>query len=114
MDTSNPVMGSHLSSLFENSRKHKKEMGDDFLLVEHFVLAFMSDKRFGKQLFKNLQLSELALKDAVKAYLWFEIPTSLLSEREQGGLLRTAAAVIRLVSGRVGSNRGRGRGRVLG
>ncbi|KAE8658229.1 Chaperone protein ClpB4 [Hibiscus syriacus] len=67
MDTSNPVMGSHLSSLLDNSRKHKKEMGDDFLSVEHFVLAFMSDKRFGQQLFKNLQLSEQALKDAVKA-----------------------------------------------
>lgn len=42
-------------------------MGDDFLSVEHFVLAFHSDKRFGQQLFKNLQLSEKDLKDAVQA-----------------------------------------------
>lgn len=51
----------------DNARKHKKEMGDDFLSVEHFVLAFHSDNRFGQQLFKNLQLSEKDLKDAVQA-----------------------------------------------
>ena len=53
--------------ILDNARKHKKEMGDDFLSVEHFVLAFHSDKRFGQQLFKNLQLSEKDLKDAVQA-----------------------------------------------
>lgn len=67
MDTSNPIMGSNLSSLLDNSRKYKKEMGDNFVSVEHFVLAFTSDKRFGQLLFKNLQLSEQALKDAIKA-----------------------------------------------
>lgn len=66
-DTSHPVLGSNLSSLLENARKHKKQMGDDFVSVEHFVLAFHSDRRFGKQLFTNLQLSEKSLKDAVQA-----------------------------------------------
>ncbi|GKV03175.1 hypothetical protein SLEP1_g15528 [Rubroshorea leprosula] len=66
-DTSGPGLGSYLSILLDNARKHKKEMGDDFVSVEHLVLAFLSDKRFGEQLFKNLQLSERALKDAVKA-----------------------------------------------
>ncbi|KAL4570358.1 hypothetical protein LXL04_026010 [Taraxacum kok-saghyz] len=67
MDTSSPVLGSNLSSLLENARKFKKEMGDDFVSVEHLVLAFPSDKRFGKQLFTNLQLSEKSLKEAVQA-----------------------------------------------
>ncbi|KAL2237376.1 UNVERIFIED_CONTAM: Chaperone protein ClpB3, mitochondrial, partial [Sesamum indicum] len=66
-DTSGPIVGSHFSSLLENARKFKKEMGDSFLSVEHLVLAFPLDKRFGQQLFKNLQLSEKALKDAVQA-----------------------------------------------
>ncbi|GLT85257.1 hypothetical protein SLE2022_034510 [Rubroshorea leprosula] len=66
-DTSGPKLGSYLSILLDNARKHKKKMGDDFVSVEHLVLAFLSDKRFGEQLFKNLQLSERALKDAVKA-----------------------------------------------
>lgn len=50
-----------------NARNYKKEIGDDFVSVEHLVLAFPSDKRFGKQLFSNLQLSEKSLKDAVQA-----------------------------------------------
>ncbi|CAH1416554.1 unnamed protein product [Lactuca virosa] len=41
-------------------------MGDDFVSVEHLVLAFPLDKRFGKQLFSNLQLSEKSLKDVVQ------------------------------------------------
>lgn len=66
-ETSGPMVGSHLQSLLENARKHKKEMKDDFVSVEHLVLAFPPDKRFGERLFKNLQLSEKALKDAVQA-----------------------------------------------
>lgn len=66
-DTSGPRLGSHITSLLDNARKNKKEMGDSFLSVEHLVLAFPSDKRFGVQLFRNLQLTEKALKDAVLA-----------------------------------------------
>lgn len=60
-------MGSHLSSLLENTKKHKKAMGDSFLSVEHMLLAFFSDKRFGQKFFRDLQLTEEALKDAVNA-----------------------------------------------
>ncbi|XP_054818818.1 chaperone protein ClpB4, mitochondrial [Prosopis cineraria] len=66
-DTSGPVMGSHLVSLLDNARKYKKEMGDEYVSVEHFLLAFLSDKRFGQQLFKNLNISEKNLKDAIQA-----------------------------------------------
>jgi ATP-dependent Clp protease ATP-binding subunit ClpB len=66
-DTSGPIIGTHLSNLLDVARKRKKEMGDDFLSVEHLVLAFLPDKRFGQQLFSNLQLSEKDLKDAVQA-----------------------------------------------
>lgn len=52
--------------LKENARNYKKEIGDDFVSVEHLVLAFPLDKRFGKQLFSNLQLSEKSLKDVVQ------------------------------------------------
>ncbi|KAK4274489.1 hypothetical protein QN277_017698 [Acacia crassicarpa] len=66
-DTSGPMMGSHLVSLLDNARKYKKEMGDGYISVEHFLLAFLSDKRFGQQLFKNLNISEEILKDAIQA-----------------------------------------------
>ncbi|KAK6912521.1 Clp, repeat (R) domain [Dillenia turbinata] len=57
-DSSGPVIGTHFRSVLDNSRKIKKEMGDEYLSVEHLALAFLSDKRFGQQLFKNLQLDE--------------------------------------------------------
>ena len=66
-DTTGPVVGSHLGSLLDNARWHKKEMGDEYVSVEHFLLAFYSDRRFGQQFFKNLQLSDKALKDAIQA-----------------------------------------------
>ncbi|XP_057800016.1 chaperone protein ClpB4, mitochondrial [Salvia miltiorrhiza] len=66
-DTTGPIVGSHFTSLLENARKCKKQMGDSFLSVEHLVLAFPSDKRFGQKLLDNLQLSDKALKDAVDA-----------------------------------------------
>ncbi|KAM0059749.1 putative ClpA/B family, AAA+ ATPase domain, ATPase, AAA-type, core, Clp, repeat (R) [Helianthus debilis subsp. tardiflorus] len=66
-DPSNPRLGTSLGSLLENARKFKKQMGDDFLSVEHLVLAFSSDTRFGKQLFTSLNLSEKSLKEAVEA-----------------------------------------------
>ncbi|KAK9149817.1 hypothetical protein Scep_008574 [Stephania cephalantha] len=66
-DTSGPMMGTHLVALIDNAKKYKKEFGDDFLSVEHFLLALSSDKRFGQQLFKNLQLGEKQLKEAIHA-----------------------------------------------
>ncbi|KAI3982167.1 hypothetical protein MKX01_019073 [Papaver californicum] len=64
--SSGPVIGSHFQSLLDNAKRHKKEFGDDFLSVEHLLLAFRDDKRFGKQLFKDLQLGENELKEAIK------------------------------------------------
>ncbi|KAL3497298.1 hypothetical protein ACH5RR_040030 [Cinchona calisaya] len=66
-DTSGPILSSNLSSLLDAARKHKREMGDSFVSVEHLLLAFTSDKRFGQMIFRNLQLSEKSLTDAVNA-----------------------------------------------
>ncbi|URE34895.1 Sigma-54 interaction domain [Musa troglodytarum] len=64
-DTSGPILGQNLITLFDNAKKFKKEFGDEFLSVEHLVLAFCADKRFGQQLFKNLQLNETELRNAI-------------------------------------------------
>lgn len=45
---------------------HKKEMLDSYVSVEHLLLAFYSDVRFGQEFFKNLKLDKKALKDVVK------------------------------------------------
>ncbi|CAA7398040.1 unnamed protein product [Spirodela intermedia] len=66
-DISGPILGSSLGSLIDSAKKHKKDLADDFLSVEHLILSFHNDKRFGLQLLKNLQLSEEQLKDAILA-----------------------------------------------
>ncbi|WOK92602.1 chaperone protein ClpB3, mitochondrial [Canna indica] len=66
-DTSGPILGQNLVNLFDNAKKFKKEFGDDFLSIEHLVLAFFSDKRFGQQLFKNLKLIEKERRNALTA-----------------------------------------------
>ncbi|KAL5980357.1 Chaperone protein ClpB3, chloroplastic [Asimina triloba] len=64
-DTGRLAMGDNLQTLIDNAKRHQKTMGDAFLSVEHFILAFHSDKRFGEQFFRNLGLGEKELKDAV-------------------------------------------------
>lgn len=66
-DTTGPLVSSNVTALLDQARNHKKEFGDDFLSVEHMVLAFLKDKRFGQKLFNDLQLTEKNLKDTVQA-----------------------------------------------
>ncbi|GLJ29158.1 hypothetical protein SUGI_0574910 [Cryptomeria japonica] len=66
-DTTGPLVSPNLTALLDQARVHKKEFGDDFLSVEHMVLAFLKDKRFGQQIYKDLQLTAKDLKDAVQA-----------------------------------------------
>ncbi|KAF3494143.1 hypothetical protein DY000_02057049 [Brassica cretica] len=65
-DTSGQVLGSSLSTVLQNAERYKKEFQDDYVSVEHLLLAFYSDKRFGQEFFKNLKLKEEALKEVIK------------------------------------------------
>ncbi|KAL9260872.1 Chaperone protein ClpB4, mitochondrial-like protein [Drosera capensis] len=66
-DISGQIIGPQLASILDRAQKYKKEFGDEFVSVEHLLLACHSDQRFGQQLFKTFQLSEKDLKEAVKA-----------------------------------------------
>lgn len=66
-DTTGPLVSHNVTALLDQARNHKKEFGDDFLSVEHMVLAFLKDKRFGQKIFNDLQLTEKDLKDTVQA-----------------------------------------------
>ncbi|KAL1224688.1 Chaperone protein ClpB4 [Cardamine amara subsp. amara] len=65
-DTSGQILGSSLSVILENAKMHKKEMLDSYVSVEHLLLAFYSDVRFGQEFFKTLKLDKNALKDVIK------------------------------------------------
>ncbi|ESQ41517.1 hypothetical protein EUTSA_v10012593mg [Eutrema salsugineum] len=61
------MLGRDLEGLFQRARQYKKDLGDSYVSVEHLVLAFADDKRFGKQLFKDFQISEKSLKSAIES-----------------------------------------------
>eukprot|EP00897_Mesotaenium_endlicherianum_P008408 jgi/Mesen1/7596/ME000395S06752 len=63
------MLGRDLEALIERARGFKKEYGDSFVSVEHLVLAFFADRRFGQQLLKEVGagVSLKKLQEAVAA-----------------------------------------------
>ncbi|KAK6128874.1 hypothetical protein DH2020_037391 [Rehmannia glutinosa] len=66
-ESAGSMLGRDLEGLIQRAREYKKEFGDSFVSVEHLVLGFAQDNRFGKQLFKDFQLSLKTVKDAIQA-----------------------------------------------
>ena len=59
------VLGRHLESLVDAARDKKSQMGDDFVAVEHLVLAMGSDDRFGAALCSDIGVDVNRLQAAV-------------------------------------------------
>ncbi|CAN1322572.1 Chaperone protein ClpB3, chloroplastic [Linum perenne] len=66
-ESSGSMLGRDLEGLIQRAREFKKEYKDSFVSVEHLVLAFANDQRFGRQLFKDFQISLPSLKSAVES-----------------------------------------------
>ena len=52
--------------LIERAEKFRKEFEDDYISIEHLILAFVEDKTFGKPIYQELALSEAKLKEIIK------------------------------------------------
>ncbi|XWS30193.1 hypothetical protein CRYUN_Cryun24cG0096400 [Craigia yunnanensis] len=66
-ESSGSMLGRELEALIQRAREYKKEYGDSFVSVEHLVLGFTQDQRFGKQLFRDFQISHQSLKSAIES-----------------------------------------------
>ncbi len=55
-------LGKTLDVLFDRAEALKKEYKDDFISIEHLVLACAQDERLGKKLFSDFNLDEARLK----------------------------------------------------
>lgn len=66
-DSSGSMLGRDFEALIHRARDYKKEYGDSFVSVEHLVLAFTQDQRFGRQLYKDFQISLQTLKSAIES-----------------------------------------------
>ena len=47
-------MGRSLDTLTDRAEACRKEYGDDFISIEHLILAYAKDERFGRSLFQDL------------------------------------------------------------
>ncbi len=59
-------LGRSLDSLLDRSEGFRKEFEDDYISIEHLLLAYSKDDRFGKNLFKEFGLTENNLKEIIK------------------------------------------------
>ncbi|WP_373545288.1 ATP-dependent chaperone ClpB [Chamaesiphon sp.] len=58
-------LGRSVDTLLDRADKYRKEYNDDFISIEHLLLAYPQDDRFGKQLFSQFKLEESKLKTIV-------------------------------------------------
>ncbi|GMI67432.1 casein lytic proteinase B3, CASEIN LYTIC PROTEINASE B-P, ALBINO AND PALE GREEN 6 [Hibiscus trionum] len=66
-ESAGSMLGRDLEALIQRAREYKKEYGDSFVSVEHLVLGFAQDQRFGKQLFSDFKISNQSLKSALES-----------------------------------------------
>jgi ATP-dependent Clp protease ATP-binding subunit ClpB len=59
-------LGRSLDTLLDSAEKYRTEFGDDYISIEHLVLGFTQDDRFGRKLLQEFGLTENKLKDIIK------------------------------------------------
>jgi ATP-dependent Clp protease ATP-binding subunit ClpB len=59
-------MGRSLDTLTDRAEAYRKEYGDDFISIEHLILAYAKDERFGRALFQDLGLSEAKIRQVIQ------------------------------------------------
>jgi len=59
-------LGRSLDTLLDRAEAYRKEFTDEFISIEHLLLAYAKDDRFGKALFQEFGLDESKLKNIIK------------------------------------------------
>jgi len=58
-------LGRSLDTLFDRADNYRKQYGDEVISIEHILLGFAKDDRYGKGLFTEFKLDETKLKQAI-------------------------------------------------
>ena len=64
-DSSNIYFGRSADSLLDRAEKFRKDYDDSYISVEHLLLGYAQDGRFGKPLLSEFNLTEAKLKTAI-------------------------------------------------
>jgi ATP-dependent Clp protease ATP-binding subunit ClpB len=64
--SSSIFLGRSLDTLLDRANAYRQEFKDEFISVEHLLLAYAKDDRFGKALFQEFGLDESKLKNIIK------------------------------------------------
>ncbi|MDX2214751.1 MAG: ATP-dependent chaperone ClpB [Oculatellaceae cyanobacterium bins.114] len=59
-------LGRSLDTLLDRADAYRKEMDDEFISIEHLLLGYAKDDRFGKTLFQEFKLDEAKLKSIIE------------------------------------------------
>ncbi|MEM0980042.1 MAG: ATP-dependent chaperone ClpB [Cyanobacteria bacterium P01_H01_bin.58] len=59
-------LGRSLDQLLDQADTHRKNLGDEYISVEHLLLGYAKDSRFGQALFREFGLDENTLKTIIK------------------------------------------------
>ncbi|MEG4276283.1 ATP-dependent chaperone ClpB [Microcoleus sp. MON1_C1] len=61
----NVYLGRSLDTLLDRAETYRKDYGDEFISIEHLILGYVKDDRFGKNLLQEFKLDEGKLKDII-------------------------------------------------
>jgi len=64
--SSSVYLGRSLDTLLDRAEAYRQEFQDEFISIEHLLLAYAKDDRFGKSLFQEFGLEEAKLKNTIK------------------------------------------------
>ncbi|YAI82797.1 MAG: ATP-dependent chaperone ClpB [cyanobacterium endosymbiont of Rhopalodia sterrenbergii] len=59
-------LGRSLDSLLDRAEQFRKDFGDDYISVEHLLLAYVKDDRFGQALLQEFGLNETKLTEIIQ------------------------------------------------
>jgi ATP-dependent Clp protease ATP-binding subunit ClpB len=59
-------LGRSLDALFDRAEKYRQSLEDEYISIEHLILALAQDDRFGKSLYQEFGLNEEKLKAVIK------------------------------------------------
>jgi len=64
--SSSVYLGRSLDTLLDRAEAYRQEFQDEYISIEHLLLAYAKDDRFGKGLFQEFGLNEAKLKNTIK------------------------------------------------